>query len=92
MGLFGKSTGTSKTETNADQIAREFVTAFNSRESIERLNELSEKLIDTAKMYWNKGDFDSYKKILSAAEETSYMYHGSNYPNDLVEELIRNSH
>ena len=53
---------------------------------------MSEDLIDLAKLYWSKGDYDSYKRLLSAAEETSYMYQGDKYPHILVEDLIRDSH
>lgn len=96
MGLLNKLFGTSKSEgksdSRADDVAAGFVAAFRDRVSIEKLNSMSEDLVALAQMYWNRGDYDSYKKLLSAAEETSYMYQGDKYPHDLVEELIRNSH
>lgn len=96
MGLLGKLFGSPETvrksDSGADDAATSFVTAFRDRVSTEKLNNMSEDLITLAQMYWSKGDFDSYKKLLSAAEETSYMYQGDKYPHDLVEELIRNSH
>ncbi len=90
--LFGSSKSAGKSDSRADDVATSFVTAFRDRVPIEKLNSMSEDLVTLAQMYWNKGDYDSYKKLLSAAEETSYMYQGDKYPHDLVEELIRNSH
>ncbi len=90
--LFGSSNSNKKSGSRADELATSFVSAFRDKASIEELNRMSEDLVELARIYWGKGDYDSYKKLLSAAEETSYMYQGSKYPNDLVEELIRNSH
>lgn len=96
MGLLGKLFGTSdvvKSDPHADEIANRFVEAFQDKEvNTEKLNSMSEDLVSLSKMYWKKGDYESYKKLLSAAEQTSYLYQGDNYPHDLVEDLIRNSH
>ena len=90
--LFGSSNSNQKANTRADEVAEQYVSAFRNRVSIEQLNSMSEEMIELAKLYWGKGDYDSYKKILSAAEETSFMYQGDKYAHDLVEDLSRNSH
>ena len=90
--IFGRSSSSKQSNTRASDVAAAFVSAFRNRASVEELNNMSEELVTLAQIYWNKGDFDSYKMILSAAEETSYMYQGDKYPHDLVEEIIRNSH
>lgn len=91
MGLF-EFLGKKKMDPTAEKIAADFVKAFYDRVPLDKLNNMAEDLIWFAQQYWNKHDFASYQKILSAAEETSYFYQGNKYPQKLVEDLIRESH
>ena len=94
MGLFNKFFGSSdaanRTNSMADEVAASFVSAFRNQAGIEKLNKMSEDLIDLAQAYNDQGDLASYRKILEAAKETSFYYQGNKYPNELLEELIRN--
>lgn len=74
---------------NAIELANQYINAFENRESIASLNDLSEDVIEMAVYYWTKCDIASYKCLLESAKEISYMYQGNKYRHDLVEELIR---
>lgn len=97
MHIFDKFFGSNNSSEGpdlADKIAANYVKVFNDRNNwnLESFNKMSETLVTQAHMYWNKGDFESYNKLLSVAEETSFLYQGNKYPHDLVEDLIRNIH
>ena len=84
--------GEKKLDPTAEKIASDFEKAFRNRESVNKLNDMSEELIWYAQQYWKKHDFASYKRLLSAAETTSFLYQGNKYPQKLVEDLIRENH
>lgn len=96
MGLFDrllKSTTTnSYSDSKVNDFAAEHIDEFKNNFSTEKLDRMSENLIRFAKDCWDSGDFDGYMKLLSADEETSYMYQGDKYSHELVEELVRNCH
>ncbi len=76
----------------AEEAATQFLNAFRGGASVAELDRQAEELIELAGMYWEKYDMASYRKLLAAAEETSYMYNGSRYPRKLLEDLIRENH
>lgn len=90
MGLFSNifKGNSKKPSENAISLANQFLNAFNNR-NMDRIDDLAEDMIEMAEMYWGKYDTESYTVLLNAAKETSYMYHGSKYRHDLLEELIR---
>lgn len=88
--LFGENTVKVKQpDENAVDLANRFLQSFYKREGIEELDRLSEQMIGLASIYAARRDAESYRCLLKAAEETSYLYHGNDYPNELVEDLMR---
>ncbi len=76
----------------AVSLAEQYLDTFKNAHSIQEMNNLSEDMIQMAGDLWARGDYEGYNVLLNAAKETSFMYQGSKYRHDLVEDLIRESH
>lgn len=86
--FFKKKTKKEQPSEFAQGLANQYLMSFRNV-SIEKMDDLSEDLIEMAEMCLKKYDMASYKCLLNAAKETSYLYHGSKYSNELVEDIIR---
>jgi len=90
MGLFDSffKSNEKKPNEHAVGLANQFVDAFNNRD-MDRINDLAEDMVEMAGFFLQKYDTESYTVLLNAAKETSYMYSGSKYRRDLLEDIIR---